>query len=265
MAAQITVGVSLKTYFGQARARAWFAEVAPRAAAHPAVSGGDVRLIVLPTYLQIAPALDAFAGTAVLVGAQDVSAFGPGPYTGEVTAFELAELGVTVAEVGHAERRRLFDESDGVTAAKASAALAHGVIPVVCIGESERLGRPAAAFANVEQLTASLKGVPAGPVIVAYEPIWAIGAAEPAPEEHIAAVTRALRTALNADVARVDSVVIYGGAARPGLLTGLGDSVDGLFLGRFAHDPGALIAVLDEAAARADERRSLTPCASDGW
>ena len=252
--AQVTVGVSLKTYFGHERARAWFADVAQRAAGHPAVAAGDVRFFVIPSYLQILPALQAFAGTPVLVGAQDVSAYPPGAYTGEVTAAELAEVGVQVAEIGHAERRRLFDETDTVTAGKATAALTHGITPVLCIGEAEHLGAPAAALANVEQLAANLENVPAGPVIVAYEPVWAIGAAEPAPDTHIATVTRALRAAVDADPARAGSVVIYGGSAGPGLLTRLGQAVDGLFLGRFAHDPDALTAVLDEASALAASR-----------
>jgi triosephosphate isomerase len=253
--APVTVGVSLKAYFGNEQARAWVAEVARRAAAHPAVAGGDVRFFAIPTYLQIPAALDAFAGTPVLVGAQDVSEFAPGAYTGEVTAAELAEVGVAVAEIGHAERRSLFDETDAVVAAKAAAALAHGITPVLCVGEAERLGSPAAALANVEQLTSNLEAVPAGPVIVAYEPVWAIGAALPAPDDHIATVTRALRAAVDADPARAGSAVIYGGSAGPGLLTRLGDDVDGLFLGRFAHDPDALVAVWDEAAALAERRR----------
>lgn len=247
----VTVGVSLKTYFGHERARVWFADVARRAAAHPAVASGAVRFFVIPTYPQIPAALAAFAGTPVLIGAQDVSEYDPGAYTGEVTAAELAEMGVAVAEIGHAERRRLFGETDAVTAAKAAASLTHGLTPVLCIGESTQQDGADAAAAVTAQLAANLAGVPAGPVIVAYEPVWAIGAAEPAPDAHITAVTRALRAAVAADPARAGSVVIYGGSAGPGLLTRLGDAVDGLFLGRFAHDPDALVAVLDEAAALA--------------
>ncbi|MFB7894519.1 triose-phosphate isomerase family protein [Microbacterium sp. NPDC056044] len=254
---RVTVGVSLKTYFGHEQARSWFADVAARAAGHPAVAAGSVRFFVIPTYLQIPDALAAFAGTPVLVGAQDVSAYPPGPYTGEVTAAELSEVGVAVAEIGHAERRRLFDETDTVTAGKATAALSHGITPVLCIGEAEHLGAPAAALANVEQLAANLEDVPAGPVIVAYEPVWAIGAAEPAPDDHIATVTRALRAAVDSDPARDGSVVIYGGSAGPGLLTRLGDAVDGLFLGRFAHDPSALVAVWDEASVLASSREGV--------
>ncbi|MGN6126922.1 MAG: triose-phosphate isomerase family protein [Humibacter sp.] len=253
--AQLTVGVSLKTYFGHARATRWFAEVAQSVREHDAVSSGEVEFFVIPTYPQLLPALDTFSGTPVLIGAQDVSEFEPGAYTGEVTASELAEIGVSLTEIGHAERRRLFGETDRVTAAKAAASLRHGLTPVLCLGETERWDAQRAASATVEQLRTDLDGAPAGRVIVAYEPVWAIGAPEPAPAEHIRVVTRALRAALDADPERVGSTVIYGGAAGPGLLTRLGDDVDGLFLGRFAHDVDNLVAVLDEAAAAAAARR----------
>jgi triosephosphate isomerase len=103
----------------------------------------------------------------------------------------------------------------------------------------------------VDQLTDALDGAPAGPLIVAYEPVWAIGAPEPAPVEHIRTVTRALRGAV-AD--RPGTFVIYGGSAGPRLLTQIGDAADGLFLGRFAHDPLSLETVLDEAAVLAIAR-----------
>lgn len=257
MTPPVTVGVSLKAYFGQERAQAWFAELARRSSVHPAVAAGRVRLFVVPTYLQVLPALTAFRGTPVLVGAQDVSEFPRGPYTGEVTAEDLAEAGVSLAEIGHAERRCFFGETDIVTARKASAAIANGITPVLCIGESERLPGSAAALANVAQLSHALAGVPAGPVIVAYEPVWAIGASEPADDEHIRATTRALRVALAADPARAGSAVIYGGSAGPGLLGRVGHDVDGLFLGRFAHELDALVAVLDEASALASARESV--------
>lgn len=261
MSGPVIVGVSLKTYFGHDQAAAWFADVARRVGEHLPVTAGDVRLFVIPTYVQIPAALDAFAGTPVRVGAQDVSAFPAGAFTGEVTAAELAEIGVAYAEVGHAERRRLFGETDEVVAAKVAAALDAGIMPVLCVGEADRLSADDAAAATVAQLHADLEDSPAGPVVVAYEPVWAIGAPQPAPATHITTVTRALRSALDADPARAGSSVIYGGSAGPGLLTRLGDDVDGLFLGRFAHDPDALIAVLDEASAVAD--RSLSEELSD--
>lgn len=254
MPTPVTVGVSLKTYFGHAQAARWLNQLGERVHEHDAVAGGAVRLFVIPTYLQIPAALGAFAGTPVLVGAQDVSQYGPGAYTGEVTAAELAEAGVRVAEIGHAERRRLFGETDEVTAAKATASLIAGLTPVLCIGETDREDPTGAAATSVAQLAADLTGAPDGPVIVAYEPVWAIGALEPASVEHIAVVTRALRAAVDGMPERAGSVVIYGGSAGPGLLTALGDAVDGLFLGRFAHELDNLVAVIDEAASLAEVR-----------
>lgn len=250
----VTVGVSLKAYFDRRAARVWFGEVAELVRAHEAVRSGAVAVFVVPTYLQLDDARGYLGDAGVRLGVQDVSAHEPGAYTGETTAAEAAESGVAYAEIGHAERRRLFGETDETIAAKAAAALRHGLTPVLCLGEAQRQDAAAAADATLEQLRADLAGAPAGAVVVAYEPVWAIGAPEPAPVEHIAVVTEALRAALDADPARAGSTVIYGGSAGPGLLTRLGDAVDGLFLGRFAHDPAALGRVLDEAAMLAAAR-----------
>ncbi|MGX5682711.1 triose-phosphate isomerase family protein [Schumannella luteola] len=242
-----TVGVSLKMYFGHAAALSWFDRVAELAREHPAVASGEVELFVIPSFPAIPAAIAAFEGTRVLVGAQDLFWEDSGAFTGEVSGAELAEIGVRVAEVGHAERRRLFFETDDVVAAKTTAALRNGIAPVLCIGEVAQVTPALAAAEVISQLDAALEDAPAGRVIVAYEPVWAIGAAEPAGPDHISPVCRALREHLD-EIGR-EGTVIYGGSAGPGLLTRLGDSVDGLFLGRFAHDPAALAAVLDEAAA----------------
>jgi triosephosphate isomerase len=254
MPPRVSIGVSLKMYFGHSDARRWFTRVARLAEAHPAVAEGHVEFFVIPTYLQVLPAVEAFAGTRALIGAQDVAAWDHGAYTGEVGAPELAEVGVRVAEVGHAERRRLFGETDEVVAAKVAASLRNGITPVVCLGETEQLPAADAAVEVARQLHAALHGAPAGRVIIAYEPVWAIGAPEPAPVAHIAVVAEKLRAELDLLADRDGSAVIYGGSAGPGLLTRLRDSVDGLFLGRFAHDPDALAGVLDEASALADAR-----------
>ncbi|WP_102194661.1 triose-phosphate isomerase family protein [Microbacterium aurantiacum] len=252
----VIVGVSLKMYFGHARARAWFDDVAAIARAHPGVQSGAVQLFVTPSYLQVLPAISAFAGTPVRIGGQDAAAEESGAFTGEVAASELAEVGASIAEIGHAERRRLYGETDDVVAAKTRCALRAGLSPLLCIGETARLDPDAASDASVAQLRSALEGAGAGPVIVAYEPVWAIGAPEPAPHDHIRTVATALRAALDADPDRAGSATIYGGAAGPGLLSALGDAVDGVFLGRFAHDPTALATVLDEASALAALRRT---------
>ncbi|MGO1850571.1 MULTISPECIES: triose-phosphate isomerase family protein [unclassified Microbacterium] len=244
---RLTVGVSLKMYFGHERAAAWFTDVAVRLRRHEAVSSGAVDVFVTPTYLQIPRAIEAFRGTGVRVGAQDVSAHEAGAFTGEVSAAELAEVGASIAEIGHAERRRMHGENDEIVAAKAAAALRCGLTPLLCVGEEQRMDPDAAAQTAVSQLRSALRDTAAGAVIVAYEPVWAIGAPKPAGTDHVAIVAAALRAALDSDLDRVGSSVIYGGAAGPGLLTELGGAVDGVFLGRFAHDPDALVDVLDEA------------------
>ena len=245
----VTVGVSLKMYFGHEQARQWFAAVAEL----PARPG--VELFVIPSFLAIPAALERFSGTSVTVGAQDLFWEDNGAFTGEISGVELAEVGVGVVEVGHAERRRLFGETEEVIALKTAAALRNGIAPVLCVGETVR-GTPdeAAAFC-LAQLSSALEAAPAGRVIVAYEPVWAIGAPEPAPADYIREVTSWLRRALSALPGRDGSAVIYGGSAGPGLLTELGADVDGVFLGRFAHDVSALAAVLDEAAALGESTR----------
>ena len=262
MGAQVTVGVSLKMYFGHGQAVDWFEQVAEIAAEHPAMVSDAVDLFVVPTYLQVLPALTAFAGTLVRVGAQDTATEDSGAFTGEVSAAELAEVGVELVEIGHAERRRLFGDTDEIVAAKTRAALRNGLTPVLCIGERDIQSEADAAAATIAQLKSALRGAPHGRIVVAYEPVWAIGAREPAPATHIRTVCAALQRTLGSLPERAGSSVIYGGSARPGLLTSLsaddGDSIDGLFLGRFAHDPESHAEVLDEAATLAARRLEVS-------
>jgi triosephosphate isomerase len=163
---------------------------------------------------------------------------------------ELAEIGCIMVEVGHAERRALFGETDEIVVRKMLAALRNGLAPVLCIGEPERAPPDQAAAFCIRQLESALglacaAGV-GGRLLVAYEPIWAIGAAEPAAPEYVTAVCRALREHIRGDELLPDSQVIYGGSAGPGLLPRIATDVDGMFLGRFAHDPNAVRRILDE-------------------
>lgn len=246
---RVSVGMSLKMYFGQRQAQQWFGQVADGLRSRPAVAAGAVDVFVVPTYLQVPAALRTFAGSGVRIGAQDVAAEDSGAYTGEVSAAELAEVGVTLAEVGHAERRHLFGEDDAAVAAKTAAALRNGIRPLLCLGEPDRSPAPQAAATVQDQLLSALHDAPRGALTIAYEPVWAIGAPAPAPLEHVRAVARHLSSVLAGLPERAGSTVIYGGSAGPGLLTELGDDVDGVFLGRFAHDPAAFLAVVDEAVA----------------
>ncbi|MFI5913262.1 triose-phosphate isomerase family protein [Dactylosporangium sp. NPDC051541] len=231
------VGVSLKMYFGLRQAHDWCRAVAELAAHRPELADGRTVLFVAPSHVAIPGAAEAFAGTPVRIAAQDVAAAERGAYTGEVSAAELAEAGVRVVEIGHAERRARFGETDEIVAAKVTVAARHGITPLICVGADPEA-----------ELRAALSGNPPGPVWVAYEPLAYIGAPKPAPTHEITPVTRRLREVLAEYTA--DGAVLYGGSAGPGLFGELGDSVDGLFLGRFAHDPANLIKVLDEGAHR---------------
>ncbi|MEU3274495.1 triose-phosphate isomerase family protein [Saccharomonospora sp. NPDC006951] len=238
----LSLGISLKLYFSHARTLEWSRDVAALAA-HEAIAGGHAELFVLPSFPSIPAVAGIFEGTPVRVGAQDLCAEDGGAFTGEVGGPLLRELGCTYAEVGHAERRRLYGEDDATVAGKTQAALRNDLVPVLCVGEPDRVSSAEAAERCVAEVESALGGS-SGPVVVAYEPHWAIGAERPAPDSHIAEVCGTLKD-------RLGVRVIYGGSAGPGLLTRLGTSVDGLFLGRFAHDPAAVGKVMDEALALA--------------
>jgi triosephosphate isomerase len=251
----LVIGVSLKMYFGQRQTLGWCHAVAALAARHPALTQGAVELFVLPAAPLIDPVLRVFAGTLVRVGAQNLHSEDSGAFTGEVSGALLREMGCRYAEVNHAERRWLFGEDDATAAAKVTACWRNGLVPVLCVGETSQSppGQAAATVIAQARQILGLAGSDQNRVILAYEPHWAIGQAEPAPVDHIRQVTASLRRWLftrdsttRDSTTRNSSQVIYGGSAGPGLLTSIRDSADGLFLGRFAHDPAAVEAVLDE-------------------
>jgi triosephosphate isomerase len=249
----VLVGISTKAYLTRARTLDWLDEVADLARSHAAVSSGAVELVVAPSTPLLEAAVRLLDGTRVRVMAQDVSRFRGGAVTGEDVASLLADTGVHYVELGHAERRALLGETDAVVAEKADRAREAGLVPWLCVGEEERCAPDEAAARCLQQVSAA---VSAGPSVVAHEPVWAIGAAEPAPVEHVVAVARALRSGLPAGVA--DARLVYGGSAGPGLLAQTVPAVDGLFLGRRAHDVAGIRAVLDEAA-DIDEMASSRP------
>jgi len=234
-------------YFGFAQTRDWLLGVAELALNRASIRSGKVELFVIPSFLSLPTAIEILADTGARVGAQDLFWEDEGAYTGEVSGATLSEIGVALVEVGHAERRQFFREDNEIVALKATAALRNGLTPIICIGEDEPIAADEAGMHCVRQLLGALEFAPEGRVIVAYEPGWAVGAQRPASARHISIVCAELRLALRGLRGRNHSAVIYGGSAGPGLLNRLYGDVDGVFLGRFAHDLRALSAVLDEA------------------
>jgi triosephosphate isomerase len=236
------VVVSLKMYLGVAATRAWIAGVADVGARLDA--GAHIELAVLPTFPLLESAAKMLAGTGIRWGAQDVAASADGAQTGEVSVAVLAELGCRYVAIAHAERRRLFREDDAKVQAKAAQVVGAGLVPLFCVGEADRGVPHAAARACLGQLEKLLDVSAGKEVVVAYEPVWAIGASAPAPAEYVAEVCEHLRSRLDSYPGR--SRLLYGGSAGPGTYQSLGPAVDGLFLGRFAHDTRALAQVVTE-------------------
>lgn len=247
------VGISLKMYFDPQRSATWARRIAEIAKTHPATVHNAVRLFVLPSLPALSAVLAAVGDADVEVGAQDLFWEDRGPYTGGVSGADLAAIGCTLVEIGHAERRRYFGENDATVNLKVVAAVRNGLTPVLCVGE-RAIGTAADAAAEcLAQLESALSGLPPladdASLVVAYEPEWAIGVQEPASPGHVDVVAAQLQAFLDDLEWPGGFSIIYGGSAQPGLLPQLGSSINGLFLGRFAHDPEALIWVLDEAMA----------------
>jgi triosephosphate isomerase len=156
------------------------------------------------------------AGSAVSLGAQDVSAYEVGAYTGEVSAVMLRDFSVRYCIVGHSERRQYHGESDDLVATKAQRALAAGITPIVCVGES-LAEREAGHTESVvkRQLAAVIhtNGHCVSEIVVAYEPVWAIGTGLTASPEQAQSVHAVLRAQLKAATAHSDRVsILYGGS-----------------------------------------------------
>ncbi|MCJ1393072.1 hypothetical protein MMC18_005944 [Xylographa bjoerkii] len=249
------IGVSTKMYFDLPTTTTYIQSFA---AAFP--SAAPCTLFLVPSFPTLYQAARLLSNTPhILLGAQDCHWEDAGAHTGSVSAVMLKQLGCTMVELGHAERRRApFNETDDVVAMKARAVVRNHMIPLVCIGEKGRSksgimseGVGIAVREVIPQVEAVLSAVPedAG-VIFAYEPVWAIGAEEPASSDHVLAVVGEMRRVMEA-TGRMEGVrVLYGGSAGPGTWEGLKTGLDGLFLGRFGHDLDNVKQVVEEVRQR---------------
>ena len=196
----------------------------------------------------------ALADSGIRWGAQDVSAHAQGAYTGEVSAGMLAECGCRYALVGHSERRAYHQESDALVADKAAAALAHGVTPIVCVGETleERDAGQTEAVVK-RQLSAVIHQLAhcASEIVVAYEPVWAIGTGRTASPEQAQAVHAVLRVQLQAATGHADRMtILYGGSVKPdnaAALFGMPD-IDGGLIGGASLKAADFVAICRAAA-----------------
>lgn len=199
-----------------------------------------VEVVVGPTTLALAAVIDALAGTHVKVAAQNMHAATSGAYTGEVSASMLKEAGCHHVILGHSERRQLFGETDRGVNEKIKVALAHGLVPIVCVGESLEEREAQQTVDKVSfQVTAALSGIgeeQVSALVIAYEPIWAIGTgktASPEQAQEVHAAIRALLTTLYGESAAQEVRIQYGGSVKPGNIAELiaQPDIDGALVG----------------------------------
>ena len=206
-----------------------------------------VECVVLPPFVDLRSVQTLVDGDKLRIryGAQDLSPFDSGAHTGDISGAMLAKLGCSYVVVGHSERRTDHAESDEVVREKVLAAGRHGLVPILCVGEQldvRREGRHAEHCTS--QLQGALAGVPADVVrtiVVAYEPVWAIGTGEVATPEDAQEVCAALRSKLaelySGDLA--DGIrILYGGSVKAANVTGIMEQpdVDGALVGGASLD-----------------------------
>lgn len=186
------------------------------------------------------------------VGAQDCSAQESGAYTGEVSAAMLADVGCGWVTVGHSERRQYHGETDALVAAKAQQAQRNGLTPIVCVGESLAQRESGEHIAVVsEQIKGSLTGVDPSNLVVAYEPVWAIGTGVTATAEQAEAMHREIKQLLVAlfGEAGKEISVLYGGSVKPEVAGELFacDNIDGALVGGASLDAASFAGIVAAA------------------
>jgi triosephosphate isomerase len=211
---------------------------------------------VFPSFPLLATAVDALAASGIGVGGQDLHPEPRGAFTGDVSAAQLRDAGASYVLCGHSERRQQHGESDALVARKAVAAAAAGLVPVVCVGESRDERRSGAALAVLDRQVAVLDLVPA--LVLAYEPVWAIGTGETATpeiaEEAHAHLRRRLKERFGAAGAAVR--ILYGGSVTPDNSAGLAamPNLDGALVGGASLDSGRFLAIIAAFAAKSRAR-----------
>jgi triosephosphate isomerase len=249
---QRIVGAGLKMYLNYQETVQWLSGLRTRIS-----ELGSVGVFVLPTFPALGEARAALYGSTIQYGAQNTHWEESGPFTGEVSPTILHELGCTIVEIGHAERRILFSETDEQIKRKTEAVLRHGMVPLICIGENEHQPIQLTINEVIHQLRAALNfSIPdstndedpcfSDSIIIAYEPVWAIGAEVGASVSYLTPIVAAIRKEVT-DLWFGKSAILYGGSVKADTAMGLFNScIDGLFIGRAALDLDQFIKIIQE-------------------
>jgi triosephosphate isomerase len=222
----------------------------------PEAATRSADVVICPTFTALHAVVEATRGTGVRVAAQNMHEAESGAYTGEVSAAMIAEAGATAVVLGHSERRRLFGETDEALARKVPAALAAGLEPILCVGETEE-ERDGERMEEVleRQIRADLADVGSMQlerIVVAYEPVWAIGTGRTATPEQAEDAIRFVRGLLaESDRAAAERIrVLYGGSVNPDNADELisRPQIDGALVGGASLEPDDFAAIAETAA-----------------
>jgi triosephosphate isomerase len=216
----------------------------------------QVEVLVLPPFTDLRSVQTLIDGDKLKIrhGAQDISRFAKGAYTGEVSGAMLAKLGCSYVVCGHSERRQYHHEDDALVNAKVKAALAVSVTPILCVGEPlevREAGAGACASHVIAQLKGSLKGVPAEAVasmVIAYEPIWAIGTGKVASPDDAQEMAHAIREHISGTAgaeAGAGVRILYGGSVKGDNIASImaEQDVDGALVGGASLDAAQFAAI----------------------
>jgi triosephosphate isomerase (TIM) len=214
----------------------------------------DVDAVICPPFTALCAAHEALASSRIGLGAQNMSWAEQGPYTGEISPAMLNECGVAWVVIGHSERRALFGELDYRVNEKTKSALAHGITPIVAVGETADEHAAGQAHDKVcAQVRAAFDGIPPVDVarcVVAYEPIWAIGTGNADSPESANAIMGEIRAVI---AGLAHARLLYGGSMNPGNAAAFvaQPNIDGGLVGGASLEPASFAALLDEARAGA--------------
>jgi triosephosphate isomerase len=248
MSRKALIAANWKMYKTPAEAKAFVDAFLPLVAGH---SRDEIALFPSPVLLP--SVIPACKGSNVAVGAQNIHFAEEGAYTGETSVLQLIAVGGTHTLIGHSERRQYFAETDEIVNKKLHTALKHGIVPVVCIGEvleEREAGKTATVLKT--QLNGAFAGITpqaAGPIAIAYEPVWAIGTGRTATPEIAADAHGIIRAEvaklLGNDVAAAIRI-LYGGSVKPDNITNLmaQRDIDGALVGGASLKPDSFTAIV---------------------